>query len=338
MARLENYIRASGGTLGEATLGHQMGFIYRRFQEVKTQVSAVKEFTKNALACQKWQQIMFLIDHFEKSCGLILSARVELISIFNALSLAQENTKSVKKAKEKAYAPLEIIMDRRQTLDETVKQMQSNSKVRYNQALFKVVYKPKRLGKSTKLVVTKQQVSLSIFSRHLALLEIIFPKKTIFGRTKQDSWSYRLMRPLISLDLVEICLVPETEKTVNFVELRIDGEIFIFQCEDQKHRKDLYQQFRLIKQEACPHSTHNTFSVHTIIITCLDPKKLHWRLSTEERSTSSENEMFIREQQGNYAHYHTKTGEPRERPDIKLCDPQKFKSDEMANTSVVTTN
>lgn len=194
-----------------------MGHFYRRYQDIKNQVCSLLEFSGATDAVL--QECKFQLSSFEESCGKIMEARVDLIALFNAVSKADHSHLKTKESLMKVFSPLNLSMDRQESLARTVQQMQNNAKVRYNQAIFIVKVEPAKKGKPTTFKVTKHQVSLSLFSRHLALLQIVFPKKKWFQKAKTDVWSYRMMFPLVPLDKVSIHSVPETEKCTPWASL-----------------------------------------------------------------------------------------------------------------------
>lgn len=111
------------------------------------------------------------------------------------------------------------------------------------------------------------------------------PRKLIsIGRKVDPEWSYKMDHPLIPLDQVTLHSVPEAIGYECLVEFRLiypaeETEIMYFKCEDSKHKKDLLQQFRLIKKEACP-----------------DCQVLwNWRYKSDKRETPSAEEMLVKE-------------------------------------------
>lgn len=248
----ERLLKSSGLA---ANLSDLIGSCCRRFQILKFQVATLVEFGPQNAEREALHQCKFLLDAFEVACGKMFESRVDMISLFNAFCKADHS--KVSSSDKKVFAPLDIGIDRKDSLKETFRQMQNNSRVRYNQAIYIVDYVPAKPGKPLKWSVSKKQVSVSLFSRHLALFEIVFPRGRFFRKQKKDVWTYRMMCPLIPLDKVTIHSVPDTEKGKDLVEIRLehpidDRKILCFKCEDAKHKKDLLQQFRLISMEACP--------------------------------------------------------------------------------------
>lgn len=209
--RLENFCKAE--KLTSTSFGQLMGHFYRRYQDLKNQVCTLLEFGDSADSCL--QECKFQLSAFEESCGKIMEARVDLIALFNAVSKADHSHLKTKESLMKIFSPLNLSMDRQESLARTVQQMQNNAKVRYNQAIFIVKVEPAKKGKPTSYKVTNHQVSMSLFSRHMALLQIVFPKKKLFRKQRTDVWSYRMMFPLVPLDKVSIHSVPETEKCID---------------------------------------------------------------------------------------------------------------------------
>lgn len=274
----------------ENTLADQMGHFYRRFGDLKNQICAMIEFGPEGPERERLQECKFLIVAFEDACGKLCDARFDQYSLLNAVS--KTDTSLVKDRS--PFAPLYTMMDRRETIQRTIQQMQLNAKVRYNQTIFWVDCKESKPGKPNRVAVSSTQVSLSLFSRHLALLEIVFPKKGLFRSQKTDVWSYRLLQPLIPLDQVTMHSVPESAKSQFFVEVRITDaagskQMSYYKCEDAKQKRDLIQQFRLIQLEACPNS----------------PASYPWQYQSAARVTSSVEAMLDAEKMHGHAQFCT---------------------------------
>lgn len=264
------------------SLAHLMGFFYKRFQELKTQVCLLINGSQGSSELPGLDECKQLLDSYELSCGKILESRVELIGLFNAFS--KTDGSKLPGDTKKVFAPLDVRIDRRESLKATIRQMQLNSKVRYNLAVFWVEYTCSKPGKACKTQVTDRQFSISIFSRHMALLEIVFPPWKLFKKRDPNEWTYRLMYPLIPLDRVSFHDPPSLYDLSSIIEVRLkdyEPGIMYFKCEDDKHRKDLMQQFRLIHMEACP-----------------DPSvQYEWRKASDVKSTPSVQEMLETEEQ-----------------------------------------
>lgn len=263
----------------EANLSDLIGSCCRRFQMMKCQVATIVEFGVEGDEREALQQCKFLLGSFETACGRIFESRVEMISLFNAFCSADHS--KVSSSDKKVFAPLDVGIDRRENLKETFKQMQNNAKVRYNQAIYIVDYATAKPGKALKWTVSKKEISISLFSRHMALFEIVFPRGKFFRRQKKDVWTYKMMCPLIPLDKVTLHSIPDTEKEKDMVEIRLaepidDRKILCVKCEDAKHKKDLLQQFRLISMEACP----------------AEKPVYPWRYQSAVKITQSEDDML----------------------------------------------
>lgn len=264
-----------------------MGGFYRRFLDLKNQLF-MKNDCKNAHeGVELFGICETLLQQFEDDCGKIMEARVDLIGVFNAFWKAQISKTQTNSDKAKIFKPLDVVMDRRATLRETIKQMQLNSRVRYNQAVKKVDYESKRPGKRGSYCVTTRQVSISFFSRHVAFLEIIFLKHNplMFWKKKDYPWFYHMSLPLMSYDQVTIHSVPETPKSRNFIEFRFDLDQKLpplyFECDGQKQKKDILQQFRLLSMEACPSEP-----IETMVIPCEDIFELEMKRKFGEKFTT----------------------------------------------------
>lgn len=285
----ERLLKSSGLA---ASLSDLIGSCCRRFQMMKFQVSTLVEFGPANEEREALHQCKFLLDSFEVACGKIFESRVDMINLFNAFCKADHS--KVSSSDKKVFAPLDIGIDRRDNLKETFKQMQNNAKVRYNQAIFMVDYAPAKPGKPLKWTISKKQVSISLFSRHMALLEIVFPRGRFFRKQKKDVWTYRMMCPLIPLDKVTLHALPDTEKEKDLVEIRLetpidDRKILCVKCEDAKHKKDLLQQFRLISMEACPK----------------EKQVYPWRYQSAVKISPTENDMLCAEAENNFAAFDT---------------------------------
>lgn len=208
--RMKNSLKAIDD-LSDCTLGKHLGHFYRRFDQLKTQISALLSFgADEAEGNFQLEDSISLLVKFESECKKVLLARIDSLILFDALCKAQSSQQ--KKTEKTIVSPLEVSFDRCSTFSRSVQQMILNSKVRYNQAIFKVEYRPNKPGKPTEFSCTNQQVSISLFSRHIAFLEIVFPKKKAFRKQRNDVWSYQLMFPIIPLSKISLFSVPETNR------------------------------------------------------------------------------------------------------------------------------
>lgn len=298
-------LNASESGKGQS-LGMLMGHFYRRFQELKNQIGVLAAHSPAGVERDGLQQCKFLLDSFEMACGKLVEARVELVGLFYALSKADSSLLGLSNGRlggsKQVFRPLDVPMDRRADMRDTIRQMQLNSRVRYNQAVKVVDYKPATAKKTEKFKVTGKEVSVSLFSRYIGLLEIILPPKKLFRKPKNDSdWEYRLLQPLLPFDQVMIEPVEEEDETkvkpgdrrppflVKFYLQTPPKLLFVFQCEDAKHKKDLVQQFRLILKEACPK----------------EPIECGWRYKSAYGETPTEQKMAESDERFSYFRFDT---------------------------------
>lgn len=302
---------------------HIMGGIYRRFFDIKNQVYTICETCLSGNERCAFDNCARLLLIFEKSCRDIMESRIELIGLFNALSKAQYSKDSAELDKSKAFKPLDVIMDRQATIEDTVKQMQLNARVRYNQAVKKVKYDLKKPGKRGKFKVTDEQVSISLFSRHVAFLEIVFAKRNPikFWKKIDGPWDYQMQRPLVQLDQISIHSVPESPVSQNFIEFRFHMETkqppVYFECADAKQKKDLLQQFRLLAMEACPSEI----------------QQVNWQHHSNSHLTPSASELEEKERQARCASIYTHGKISRPTGLIKLTEISK--TEELRTVSAI---
>jgi len=197
------------------------------------------------------QECIQRLDDFESACGQIKESRITEITVMEAIGTAETSHLTLV---ESPFKPLFALFDRQETLKKTVEYMTLDSQVRYQQAVYHLYH-----GNNIRL--SGKQLSISLFSRHLVVLEIIIVtnagKET--GEKMEGEWKYKLLFPLIPLDEVFLIDSQDTAKSNNHharntIKLKLSklGKLVMFQCAGVEEKQEFSCNFLQIQREACP--------------------------------------------------------------------------------------